>query len=73
MKTPVELVSDKLIIYLVGLPTCNPSRQIDHPECTILTKETVVLDVILHNVFKESFLEFVICENCSSDGSESIK
>ena len=38
LKTPFELVSDKLIISLEGLPTYNSSRQIDHPKCTILTK-----------------------------------
>ena len=58
---------------LEGLPTSNSPRQIDNPKCTILTKDTVVLDVILQKYFKDSFLEDVICENCSSGGSESIK
>ena len=29
--TPIELVSDKLIMYLYGLHTPNSPRQIDHP------------------------------------------
>ena len=73
MKTPVELIYDKLIISLEGLPTSNSHRQIDHPKCTILTKDTAVLDVILQKYFKDSFLNDIICENCSSGGSESIK
>ena len=73
LKTPVEVIPDKLIMFLEGLPTSNSPRKIDNPECTILTKETVVMGVILHKYFKDSFLEDVICENCSSGGSESIK
>ena len=53
LKTPVELISDKLIMSLEGLPTSNLPRQIDHPKCTILTKDTVVLDVILQKYFKD--------------------
>ena len=70
LKTPVEVISDKMIIIHEGLPTSNPPRQMDHPKCTILTKDTVVLDVILQKYFKDSFLDDVICENCSSGGSE---
>ena len=73
MKPPVEVISDKLIKFLEGLPTSNSPRQIYHPKCTTLTKDTVVLDVMLQNYFKDSFLDDVICENCSSGGSESIK
>ena len=63
LKTPVELISDKLIISLEGLPTSNLPRRIDHPKCTILAKETVVLDMILQKYFKDLFLDDVICEN----------
>ena len=73
LKTPVELISDKLIMSLEGIPTSKSPRKIDHPKCTILTKDTAVLDVILQNYFKDSFLDDVICENCSSGGSKSIK
>ena len=73
LKIPVELISDKLIMSLDGLPTSNLPRQIDHPKCAILKKDTVVLDVILQKYFKDSFLDDVICEHCSSGGSESIK
>ena len=73
LKTPVELVSNKLIMYLEGLPTYDSPRKIDHPKCTIFTKDTVVLDFILQNYFKESLLEDAICEKISSGGSESIK
>ena len=48
---------------LEGLIISNLPRQIDHPKCTILENDTVVLDVIFKNYFKESFLEDVICEN----------
>ena len=58
---------------LEGLPTSNSPRQIDYPKCTILTKDTVILDVILQKYFKDSFLDDVICKNCSSGGSESTK
>ena len=73
MKTPVEVVSDKLIMFLEGLPTSNSSRKIDHPIYTSLKKGTVVLDKMLQNYFNDSLLHDVICENCSSHGSESIK
>ena len=42
-------------------------------KCTILTKYTAILDMMSHNYFKDSFLDDVRCENCSSGGSESIK
>ena len=58
---------------LDGLHTSNLPRQIDHPKFTILANDTVVLDVIFQNYFQESLLEDVICENCSSGSSESIK
>ena len=63
MKTLVKLVNDKLIMSLDWLHTYNFRRQIDHPKCTILANNTVVLDVILQNDFQESLLEYVICEN----------
>ena len=72
-KPPVEVIYDKLIIFLEGLPTSNLSRQIDHTKFTTLTKGTVLLDVMSQNYFKDSFLYGVICENCSLGGSESIK
>ena len=34
LKTPVEVVSDKLIMFLEGIPTSNEYRQIDHTKCT---------------------------------------
>ena len=58
---------------LDGLHTSNSPRQIDHPKCTILEKDTIVLDDIFHNYSKESLFEDVICENCSSGSSEPIK
>ena len=64
---------DKLIMDLEGFPTSNSPRQIDNPKCTILTKDTVVLDVVVQNYFKDSFLDNIICENCSSGGYESTK
>ena len=73
LKTTVEVISDKLIMFVDGLPTSNLSRQIDHTKYTSLTKGTVVLDEMLQNYFNDSLLHDVICENCSSHGSESIK
>ena len=60
-------------MFLEELTTSNSTRQIDHSKCTTLTKGTVVLDVMLHNYFKNSILDDVICEKFSSGGSESIK
>ena len=73
MKQPAEVISDKLMIIIEVLPSSDSPRQIDHPKYTTLTKDTVVLDVMLQNYFKNSFLDDVICENCSSGGFESIK
>ena len=73
MKPHFEVISDKLIMLIEVLPNSNLSRRIDHPKYTTLKNYTVVLDVMLHNYFKDSFLDNVICENCSSGGSESIK
>ena len=58
---------------LDGIHTSDYPRQIYHPKFTILETDTVVLDVIFQNYFQESLLEDVICKNCSSGNSESIK
>ena len=34
---------------------------------------TITLDETFHNYFKDLFIEYVICENCSSVSSEKIK
>ena len=68
LKTPVEQATDKLIISLDGLHTSNLPRKIDHPKCTILENDTVVLDVIFQNYFQD-----VICGFVSPDSSESIE
>ena len=73
MKTPVELVTDKLIMSLDGLHTSNLPRQIDNPKWIFLEIDTIVLNVIFQNYFQESLLEDVICGNFSSGSSESIK
>ena len=73
LNTPVELVTDKLIMSLDRLHTSNLPGKIDHPKCAILANDTVVLDVIFQNYFQESLLEDVICEFFSSGSSESIK
>ena len=73
MKSPAEVIYDKLIMVIEGLPTSDLPRKIDNPKCTTLTKGTVDLDMMLQNYFKDLFLDDVICENCSSGGSESIK
>ena len=73
LKTPVELVSDKLIMSIDVLYTSNLHRKIHHPKCTILAKDTVVLDFVFHHYFQESLFEDFICKNSSSGSSESIK
>ena len=65
-KTLIESVTDKLIISLYGLNISNSPRQIDHPEYTTLEMSTITMDDTFHNYFKDSFIEDVICENCSS-------
>ena len=55
---------------LDGLHTPNPPRKIDHTRYKILAKDTIVLDGIFRNYFKESLLEDVIYDNCSSCSSE---
>ena len=73
MKTPVEVVSDKLIMFLEGVPTSNEYRPIDHPNFTAIKKGTVVLGEIFQFFFDGSLLHDVLCDNCSSLGSKSIK
>ena len=73
MKPHFEVISDKLFMFLEVLPNSNLSRRTDHTKYTTLTKDTVVLDLMLQNYSKDSFLENVICKNCSSGGYESIK
>ena len=53
MKPRAEVICDKLIMFLEGLPTSKLPRQIDHPRFTKLTKGTVVLDVMLQNYFQD--------------------
>ena len=43
------------------------------PKMYNIVKDTIVLDDIFHNYFKESLFEDVIAENCSSGSYESIK
>ena len=52
MKTPVELVTHKPIMCLGGSHTSILPRKIDHPKCTILANNTVVLNVIFQNYFR---------------------
>ena len=60
-------------MFLKVIPKSNSSKKIDNPKYTTLTKDTIVLDVMLQNYLKDSILDNVICENCSSGGSKSIK
>ena len=71
-KTPIQLVADKLFMSFDGLHTHNSPRKIDHPKCTILAKDTIVLDIIFQNYSQEYLFEDIICENCSSGISESM-
>ena len=60
LKTPVEIVSDKLIMFLEGLPTSNEYRKIEHTKYTSIRKVTVVLDQIIQNYFNDSLLHDVM-------------
>ena len=60
-------------MYLDALHNSNSPRKIDNPGCTILANDTVVQDFIFPNYYHQLLLEDVICENCSSGSSESIK
>ena len=66
MKTPLEVVSDKLIMFLEGIPTSNEYRPIYHPNFTAIKKGTVILDEIFQKYFDDSLLHDVLCDNCSS-------
>ena len=70
---PVEGNSGGHNMSLDGLHTSNLPTHIDNKKCTILAKDTVVLDVIFQNYFQEPLLKDVICEIFSSGSSESIK
>ena len=52
LKTTVELFSDKLIMFLEGLPTSNHPRQIDNTNLTTMANKTVVLDVIFRIILR---------------------
>ena len=63
LKTPVEVVCDKLIMFLEGIPTSNEYRLIDHLNFTAIKKGTVVLDEIFQKYFDDSLLHDVLCDN----------
>ena len=73
LKPPVEVVCDKLIMVLEGIPTNIEYRPIHHPKFTGIKKGTVVLDEIFQKYFNDSLLHDVLCENCSQLGCKSIK
>ena len=73
MKPPVEVVFDKLIMVLEGIPTSDEYRPINHPKFTLIKKGTVVLDEIFQKYFNDSLLHDVLCDNCSSLGYKSVK
>ena len=57
MKIPIELVSDGLITYFDELHISNSHRQFDHPKYTTLANNTIFLNHIFQNYFKESLFE----------------
>ena len=61
----MELVYDKLVMFLDGLNSSNSPSKIYHPKYTKLATNTIILDDIFQNYFKESLFEDIICENCS--------
>ena len=60
-------------MVLEGIPTNIEYRPIHHPKFTAIKKGTVVLDEIFQKYFDDSLLHDVLCDNCSSLGSKSIK
>ena len=56
-----------------GLNSPNSPRQIDHQNYTSLSKKSNKLDDIFQNYLKKTFIEDVICENCSLVHSETKK
>ena len=60
-------------MFIDRLKSSNSPRQIDHPKYTTLAMSTITLDGTFQNYFKDSFIEDVICEKCSSVRSEVIK
>ena len=46
-KTPIEIVSDKLIMYIDGLNSSNSPRQIDHPKYTTLATDNITFSLLL--------------------------
>ena len=72
-KTLIELVPDKLIMSLDGLNSSNSPSKIDHPKYKTLATDTITIDGIFQNYFKESLFEDVTCENCHSVSSETKK
>ena len=64
-KIPMELVYDKLVMFLNGLNSSNSPSKNYHPKYTKLATNTIILDDIFQNYFKESLFEDIICENCS--------
>ena len=58
---------------LYGLHISKSPSQIDHPKCTIFSKDTIVLDDIFHHYLKELLFEDNIWENCSLVMSETTK
>ena len=56
-KTPIESVSDNLIMYIYGLNINNFPRKINHSKYTTLATGTIKLDEISQNYFKNSFLK----------------
>ena len=48
-KTPIKLISDKLIMYFDGINIFNSPWNINHPNYTTLTKNKIELDDIFQN------------------------
>ena len=62
-----------MIMVLEGIPTSDEYRPIHHPKFIAIKKDTVVLDEIFQKYFNDSLLHDVLCDNCSSLSSKSIK
>ena len=72
-KPPVEVVYEKLMMNLDGIPTNLEHRPIHHPRFTAIKKGTFVFDDIFKHYFNDSLLHDVLCENCSQLENKSIK
>ena len=60
-------------MYLNGLNSSNSSSQIDRPKYTTLEMSTITSDDTFQKYFKDSCIEYILCDNSSYVQYELIK